>query len=162
LLIDTLIIFYNSTMSMIFPMILALVVGLLLLAAVRSGSATGTRYRKRTMLAGSDLEFFYRLQRALPACHIFPQVAMSALIEPIGIGKVRQSAFARIVGKQVGYAVFDEEMKLLAVVELDYRSRLSRRDVCRDAYFSGAGIKTVRFQSKRKPSESRIKASVLG
>src|SRR5688572_23863995 len=112
-------------MPILFPLGLTIVVGILLLAVMRIGAVDAIRYRKRQLLAGTDLEFFYRLQRALPNCHIFPQVAISALLEPVGVGKIRQSALARILGKGVGYAVLDEHMKLLAIVELDYRSRIS-------------------------------------
>lgn len=162
LLIDTLhALLLNIDITMIYVLSLGLVLVLLVWMIHTNGTLDPVRYRKRAMLAGGELEFFYRLRRALPECHVFPQVAMSALVEPMGIGKARQSAFARIMGKRVGYAVFDDEMKLLAVVELDYRSRLSRQDAKRDACFSEVGVKTVRFQSKRKPSEARIKSSIF-
>lgn len=120
------------------------------------------RYRKKTILTGRDLEFFFRLQHALPQCHVFPHVAMSALVEPFGVGRVRQSAIARIARKRVGYAVFNREMTLLAVVELERRLQPRRSDVSRDIYFSSAGVKTIRFPSKRIPSDAKIQNSILG
>jgi hypothetical protein len=118
------------------------------------------RYRRKPVLTGGGLEFFYRLKRALPECLVCPHVAASALIEPMGIGKARQVAVTLLVGKSVGYAVFDEELKLLAVVELDHRPRLTRREAARDAWFASAGIKTVRFQTKHLPSEAKILSSI--
>ena len=114
------------------------------------------RYRRRPVLTGGGVEFFYRLQRALPACSICPQVAVTALLEPAGIGKARKAALDLIVGKRVGYAVFDEELQLIAVVELDYRARLTRRETVRDGWFAAAGIKVVRFHAKHLPSETKI------
>lgn len=118
------------------------------------------RYRKKNVLTGSEREFFYRLRQALPECVICPQVAVSALIEPTGIGSARKAGLDRIKGKRVGYAVFDEEMHLMAIIEVDHRSRTTRKDAARDAYFANAGIRTVRFQAKRLPSEVKIKSSI--
>jgi hypothetical protein len=118
------------------------------------------RYRRRPVLTGSGLEFFHRLQRALPACAICPQVAVTALLEPAGIGKARKAALDLIVGKRVGYAVFDEELELIAVVELDYRARLTRRETVRDGWFASAGIKVVRFHVKHLPSETKIQTRI--
>jgi hypothetical protein len=119
------------------------------------------RFRRRPLLTGCELEFFFRLQRALPGCVVCPQIAVSALIEPLGVGKTRRAAMARIEAQRVGYAVFDEDMQLVAVVELDQRARPKRKEVARDAWFSGAGIRTVRFHAKKLPSDSRILATVF-
>lgn len=119
------------------------------------------RYRKKPVLTGGDLEFFYRLRRALPECLVCPQVAASALIEPIGIGKARQVAADLIAEKKVGYAIFDEELKLIAVVELSHRSRLTRREAARDGWFTDAGIRLIRFHSRHLPSEAKIHATIF-
>jgi hypothetical protein len=118
------------------------------------------RYRRKPVLTGSDLEFFHRLQRALPAYAICPQVAVTALLEPAGIGKARKTALDLIIGKRVGYAVFGEELELIAVVELDHRARLARRETTRDGWFAAAGIKVVRFRAKHLPSETKIHARI--
>ena len=119
------------------------------------------RYRRRPVLTGSEREFFYRLQRALPECRVCPQVAVAALIEPTGIGRLRRTALNSIDGKRVGFAIFAEDMQLLAVVELDQRSRPTRDDLARDACFASAGIRTVRFHAKRVPSEGKIRSSIF-
>lgn len=104
---------------------------------------------------------YFRLRHALPECHVCPQVAASALIEPAGMGKVRQRAMSALGGKRVGYAVFDQDMNLLAVVELAYRSRPTRLERAREACFASAGIRTVRFHARRLPSEDKIRASIF-
>lgn len=119
------------------------------------------RYRTKAVLTGGQREFYSRLRRALPECHVCPQVAVSALIEPAGMGKLRQRAVNALGGKRVDYAVFDEKMDLLAVVELVHRSRPSRIERAREACFSSAGIRTLRFQAKRMPSEGRIRTSIF-
>lgn len=137
-----------------------IVLGGLLLRLILGRKAPAL-YRRKAVLTGGEREFFYRLQQALPECVVCPQVAMSALLEPTGIGKFRQAAVASINGKKVGYAIFDRDMQLIAVVELDHRTRTSRRAAARDAYFASAGIKTIRFQSKRLPSETKIRSSIF-
>lgn len=119
------------------------------------------RFRPRSVLTGSELDFFFRLRAALPTCIVCPQVASSALLEPAGMGAARQQAMARIEGGRVGYAVFDQEMRLMAIVELNHRSRVRRRDIARDRYFSSAGIRTVRFHTKHLPSPKQIETSIF-
>lgn len=118
-------------------------------------------FRKKNVLTGGEREFFHRLRKALPECVVCPQVAVSALLEPIGIGAARKAGLDRIRGQKVGYAIFDDDMRLIAIVELDHSSRTSRRELARDTYFAKAGIRTVRFSAKRLPSEAKIKASVF-
>lgn len=125
-----------------------------------SGRARPARYRKKRLLTGGEREFFDRLRAALPECVVCPRMAVSALIEPAGSGPARKAALDRIKAEKVGYAVFDEQMELLAVVELDHRSRASRRAFARDACLAGAGIRTIRFKARRLPSEAKIRRSV--
>lgn len=125
------------------------------------GREKPARYRKKPVLTGIDLDLFCRLQRSLPECLICPNVAASALIEPTGIGKARQAAVDLIAGKKVGYAVFDEELQLVAIIELCHRSRATRREVARDGWFATAGIRTIRFHAKHLPSETKVRSSVF-
>lgn len=119
------------------------------------------RFREKPVLTGGELEFFFRLRDALPECVICPQVAVSALIEPVGVGPLRQKALACISGKRVGYAVFDEDMQLLAVAEYDHHGRRKRSDVLRDAWFASAGVRTIRFHAKHLPSVGTIKSRIF-
>jgi hypothetical protein len=134
-------------------------IGLVLWLACNTEGAV--RYRRRQMLTGSELEFYFRLEQALPECLVCPQIAVAALIEPVGIGKWRQAALERIATQRVGYAIFDHSMQLLAVVELDQRSRPKRRDAARERMLASAGIRTVRFNVKKPPSTGRIKRSIF-
>jgi hypothetical protein len=119
------------------------------------------RFRKRTVLTGGELEFFFHLRSALPECVVCTQVAVPALLKPTGIWPMRSKALERIDGKRVGYAVFDEDMHLLAVVEYNHRSRIKRRDAARDAWFASAGIRTVRFHARQLPSEGHIRSRIF-
>ncbi|WP_292934279.1 DUF2726 domain-containing protein [Noviherbaspirillum sp.] len=124
------------------------------------GREKPARYRKKNLLTGRERDFFYRLRRALPDCLVFPRMPLSALIEPTGIGRVRKTAHAAIEGLKVGYAVFDMDMRLVAVVELDHGVRMSRRAAAREAYLDRAGIRIVRFPARKLPSETNIHATI--
>jgi hypothetical protein len=118
------------------------------------------QFRKRQALTGGQLEFFFRLRSLLPECIICPGMSASSLIEPRGPGALRQRALARIGGHRAGYAVFDADMQLIAIVEYDSRSRTKRSDAARDALYRSAGIHTVRFHAKRPPSDAQILAKI--
>lgn len=119
------------------------------------------RFRARQVVTGTGLEFYFRLKRALPECTVCPQVAATSLLEPLGMGTRRKAALHRIVGRRVGYAVFDTDMQLIVVIELDHRPRLTRREAECERYFNEAGIRTFRFHPKRMPSDEKIRASVF-
>ena len=121
---------------------------------------TVPKFRRKSVLTGSERTFFYKLRNALPECAISTQMAPSALIEPIGIGKLRKAAMACFDGKRVGYAIFDDDMQIMAVVELNYRSRPSRREKATDACFKSAGIRVIRFDVRRLPSETTIRSTI--
>ncbi len=125
------------------------------------GREKPARYRRKTLLTGRERDFYYRLRRALPDCLVFPRMSVSALIEPTGIGRLREAARAYIEGQKVGYAVFDMEMQLVAVIELDHGVQLGRRTTARDAIFAGAGIRIVRFQTRHLPSEANIRSTIF-
>jgi len=125
--------------------------------------AAKQRYRRRAVMTPNELEFFGRIARALPGMHVCPQVAMHALIEPTSPdAKVRLIDFRRISQKVVDYAIFDAQWTLVLVIELDDRTHVASRDAVRDGYMSSAGIRTLRYQSRSKPSEAQIAADVLG
>ena len=123
--------------------------------------AKSTRYRRKAVLTGSERDLFFRLRNALPECHVCPRVAISALIEPAGMGQLRRRAIASMGGKRVGYAIFDDEMELLAVVELAYRTHPTRAEKFKESCLASAGIRTVRFHARHLPSEGKIRSSIF-
>lgn len=142
-------------------LLVAAIVVLAVLATVMKAMEGKTRYKARQIMTPNEIEFFRRLHAALPGHWIFTQVAMSALIQPdMGQGKAYMSAFGRIAQKRVDYAIYDDYMNLVAVVELDDRTHNKRNDAIRDAYMASAGIRTIRFESRRKPDAEAIRQAV--
>lgn len=121
------------------------------------------QYKAIPIMTENEKEFFFRLQRALPEYLVFPQVAMSALIEPKVARKSKQwhAAFNKIARKRVDYCIYDKSLKLITLIELDDRMHKRSQDKERDLNTGDAGIPTLRFQSKRKPDEAFIRKAVL-
>ena len=127
------------------------------------GKSRAGAYRRRKLMTDNELEFFGRLVAALPDYYIFPQVAMSALIEAASSDKKRAHGDRlRIAQQRVDYVVCTQAGELVAVIELDDRSHSSNKDQLRDSRLEQAGIRTVRFQSRSKPTPAVIRVTVCG
>lgn len=117
--------------------------------------------RGKAILTANEKEFFYRLQRALPGFHVFPQVSFSAIItlDRTLSEKQRFSLRRRFAWKYADFVICERgSLTILAVVELDDRTHDSANDKRRDAVLAAAGYRTLRFRSNQKPSESEIAA----
>ena len=148
-------------MNSLLVSILTLLVFVALLKAVFFGGSATYRYKTTQIMTANESEFFGRLVRAVPGWHVFPQVAMSALVAPESTNKnTALSAFRRISQKRVDYAIYTDEMKLVCIVELDDNSYDARKDAARDKIFNTAGIQTVRWHSRKRPSEIEIKVTL--
>jgi hypothetical protein len=126
------------------------------------GTGQTSLYRARSLMTDNEAEFFGRLVAALPDYYIFPQVAMSALIEAAASNKkAAHSDRLRIAQQRVDYVVCDMNCKVVAVVELDDRTHSVSKDQVRDARLLQGGIRTIRFQSKNKPSVGTLRAAIV-
>ncbi|QBE66720.1 DUF2726 domain-containing protein [Pseudoduganella lutea] len=147
---------------------LALVMAALVLAVAvfladrrRKRIALGV-YRERPLMTGNELEFFGRLVAALPQHYVFPQVAMSALIEAASTSEKRRYIDRlRVAQQRVDYVICDRRCEVVAVVELDDRTHQRARDEIRDERLAQGGIRTVRFESRAKPSVGTIRSIIL-
>lgn len=120
-------------------------------------------FQKKNLLTENELEFFWRLTRALPDLFIFPQVAMSALIEPTANQgtKAHISSFGRISQKRVDYALYDSDMKIICVIELDDKTHNAAKDAARDQMLKSANIRTIRWDTRNKPQTNEIQEKVF-
>lgn len=109
-------------------------------------------------MTSNEVEFFQRLRRANPGGYVFPQVAFSALLEPSSRNK--WAAFKHISQKRVDYAIYNNRLELLCIVELDDRTHHPKKDAVRDAAFASAGIVTLRWQASNKPDETQIRTQL--
>lgn len=118
-----------------------------------------SRIRRKALLTPNEAEFFRRLQRALPAYSVFPQVSFAALITDDSrlSDRARWALRARFDRKIADFVICDRRtLEVVALVELDDRTHVAREDRQRDALTRAAGYQTLRFQSKNKPNDAEI------
>lgn len=119
------------------------------------------RYAARPVMTENEREFFGRLTAAHRGGYVFPQVSMGALLEPRAKGRAGLGTFRRISQKRVDYAVHDGDLSLICVVELDDRTHDARKDIERDQLLRSAGIQTLRWDSRPRPSVAEIRIRLL-
>lgn len=131
---------------------------------------------RRTVFAGleakqpltpNEIEFFGRLRRALPRYEVLAQVPLSALVKTTLPESHPDfwASFDRFSRKTADFVVLDRKhMRTLAVIELDDRTHDAKqaKDRARDALLLSAGIRTVRWDSRAKPSVAAIQAELEG
>lgn len=146
----------------LFVVIILLAVIVLVTSKNGAASKQGSLYSQKALLTQNEQEFFLRLKQALPEHHILAQVAMGSLLNP-SVPR-RDPAYHRIrnkfAQKIVDYVVLDDKLKVVALIELDDRTHVQEKDEDRDAMTAAAGYKTIRYQSKVKPSIDRIRADI--
>jgi hypothetical protein len=142
--------------------LILVIVAIALVGALFKVPGQAGRYRARRLMTENEAEFFGRLVVALPDHYIFPQVAMTALIEAASSNKkTAHSDRLRIAQQRADYVVCDRSCRVIAVVELDDRTHSHSKDKIRDERLRQAGIRTVRFQSTSKPSVGAVRTAVL-
>lgn len=138
-----------------------IVVAVTVLSQLKKTKRTGT-YKRRQLMTANEAEFFSRLVTALPDHYIFPQVSMQALIEAASNDrKQAHSDRLRIAQQRADYVICDAACEVVAVVELDDRTHSGTKDQVRDSRLEQAGIRTIRFQSRNKPTREAIRQLVL-
>ncbi|MGB9109742.1 MAG: DUF2726 domain-containing protein [Telluria sp.] len=146
-------------------LILVVLVAGSVLALLRSshGKNRAGTYKQRALMTDNEAEFFGRLVVALPDHYIFPQVAMSALLDTTSSDKrTAHSDRLRIAQQRIDYLVCTKRCEVVAVVELDDKTHSRAKDQLRDTRLEQAGIRTVRFHSRSKPAVDAIRATILG
>jgi hypothetical protein len=150
-------------MEIVFVLLGIILLAIILAQVWLKGTGQAGAYKARSLMTANEAEFFGRLVAALPDHYIFPQVAMSALIEATTSDRKKaHSDRLRIAQQRVDYVVCNKTCKVVAVVELDDRTHLASKDQMRDARLLQGGIPTVRFQSKSKPSVDSLRAAIIG
>ena len=88
---------------------------------------------------------------------------MSAVLEASsGFAKKAHSDRLRIAQQRIDYVITTKQLDIVVVVELDDRTHSRAKDQLRDSRLEQAKIRTVRFQSKSKPSVEAIRIAVFG
>ena len=149
-------------MKLVLIAVVLVAIGVAILVMLQKPRTGTEAYKRRKLMTANELEFFGRLVTALPAHFIFPQVALSALLEASSSDKKKaHSDRLRIAQQRADYVVCDANGEVIAVVELDDKTHSRSKDQTRDARLEQAGIRTVRFESRNKPTPDVIRSRVL-
>ena len=141
-------------------LIAALLLGLVLIALF---SGPKDQWSAKPLLTQNEREFFSRLLEALPDFHIFPQVAFRAILRPAANSGSKSYArqSGRIGAKHCDFLICNEDLDVVAIIELDDRTHVAEKDAARDAMTASAGYRTIRYQSRAKPHPDKIRQDVL-
>ena len=120
----------------------------------------------KNLLTPNEQEFYGRLEKAADelGLQVVPQVAMGALLD-VNLEKTHPLYWPlrrRFDKKIVDFVVYVKgSMRVLTIVELDDRTHDPEKDRQRDAMMSKAGFRTVRWDSRAKPTVQAIKDKFL-
>ncbi len=151
----------NSSMTVL-VILLVVAMAVATLAALKTAKRHEATYRARQPMTDNELEFFGRLVKAVPEHFIFPQVAMSAILQTTETD--RKKAYGdhlRIAQQRVDYLVCRADGSIVAVVELDDKTHQAAKDKVRDERLHQAGIRTLRFESRRKPAVPALRDALI-
>lgn len=135
--------------------------------AVRGDELAIWPFEPMLIMTDSEVQFFKKLQLALPEYLIFSQVQLSRIIEPSEeAGRDRQFWFNRVCRQSVDFVLVDKDMQtVLAAIELDDWTHESqtrqKQDTKKDKALSSAGIPIIRFHAEKMPSIEMIRMDVM-
>lgn len=124
------------------------------------------KFQEKSVLTENESEFFSRLKSALPELDVYPQMAMSALIEPAVPESDPHYWFYRgqFDRKVCDFVVCRKNCPpakgVIVVIELDDRTHDKEKDAWRDRMLLSAGIETIRYESKAKPEGTQIRRDI--
>jgi very-short-patch-repair endonuclease len=148
-------------MLILIALLIVVAVIVAVVARPQGRNSSPYQYAAKPLLTPNEKEFFERLQTAVPEYFVQSQVAMGALMtgrHAQGKHQATRSTFDR---KIVDYVLLDDNLDVVLLVELDDRTHDSAKDASRDAMTSQAGYRTLRVESRAKPSVPELRALTL-
>lgn len=131
------------------------------LAAIEAKHFADAGFFPKKLLTPNELHFYKRLRQAAgPSRTVLPQIGLGALIDTALPEGHEQREFERrkFVGKLLDFVVVDAKtLEVLFVVELDDRTHNKLKDNNRDVFLKQAGYKTVRYESRFKPTVEQLR-----
>lgn len=121
-------------------------------------------YEKKKFLTSNEVDFYRRLSRCLDTrWTVLAQVSMGALMDTRLLPAHPRYWRARqeFANKICDFVVCDARtLEPQLIIELDDRMHDFERDRGRDTITSRAGYRTLRFWSRKKPSDLELKAQL--
>ena len=119
----------------------------------KNSNSTIRKYKAKALMTDNEIEFFQRLIKAFPKYYVFPQVSLGAILASADTApSQRHGTRMTFAQKMADYVICNQQMKIVAIVELDDKTHSKEKDDKRDSMLKEAGYKIFRFESKHKPS----------
>jgi very-short-patch-repair endonuclease len=152
----------NDTVLFVLICSLLIAIALLVLACLGRRRPRGKhKYLPKQLLTPNEKEFFGRLRKAVPEYAIQSQVCMGALMDGRHSSGKHLRTRAKFSQKIVDYALLDDKLNVILLIELDDRTHDPIKDAARDAMTNEAGYRTLRIESRAKPSVMDLRAQIL-
>jgi hypothetical protein len=117
----------------------------------------GPAYAKKSLFGDEQQSFYARLRRALPNCLIFPDIALASLLEPLATeARQLRQQHEQLNGRKVAYAVYDNNLELLCVIELTNAGADQNERAPTIEFLQGAGIKHFSWKHGQLPSDEQM------
>lgn len=157
--------FFSSTSDLVLFILICLLLialAILVLTCTGRGRSRGKhKYIPKPLLTPNEKEFFGRLRKAVPEYAIQSQVCMGALMEGRHSSGKHLRTRAKFSQKIVDYALLDDKLNVILLIELDDRTHNPEKDAARDAMTNEAGYRTLRIESRAKPTVPVLRALIL-
>lgn len=126
----------------------------------RKYSAVAPAYRRKPFYGAAEQQLHARLLGELPRCHahchVFPRIALSALIAPpCDDPRQLRALQVPLQKRRVDYAIFDAAFNLVLVIELAAGEETP--EDAASAALRSAGVKCIRWSLQRPPSAEQIR-----
>jgi hypothetical protein len=111
--------------------------------------------KKKKLFSDSELDFFHRLQKALPNCLIFPQLHLSSFIDfHINNEKKRHVMEKNIDQYLIDFGIFNQQLELLCVIELTTNTKdIDLTDeFSMGFYLTKSGIHSIKWNKEKLPT----------
>lgn len=124
-------------------------------------------FESMPIMTDSEVQFFKKLQLALPEYIIFSQVQLSRIIQPgEEAGSDHQFWLNRVCRQSVDFVLIDKNMQtVLVAIELDDWTHESharqKQDAKKDKALASAGIPIIRFHAEKMPNIEMLRFDVL-
>lgn len=146
--------------------VLATVTVLMTLVRAYFGNGKGKRavegcyFTPKPLLTPNEKEFYTRLKHAVPELEVVCQVSMGAIMNGKHVSGNSFTARARFDRKIIDYVILDGKYDVILLIELDDRTHNKKKDALRDSITAEAGYKTLRFESRDKPSVVELRKAI--
>ncbi len=117
----------------------------------------GPSFARKPYIDSKQLAFYQRLRAALPNCTLFPDIALSSLIQPLaGEPKLLRQRQDKLDGRRLAYGVFNDVLELQCVIELTRFGVQYEERAATLALLEETGIKCFSWEHDNLPSTEQI------